>query len=123
MKKNILMLLFSVSLFSVISGSHAGMQIAFPVVITPNAISGSFGSVRNSANGVEYLYYMDNGTTLKVYAQDAAGNSASCVTADPAHFALIRGSVDTSYYRVLYDGTGTCTTFTNHNGSLFEPKQ
>lgn len=122
MKKALLLVIALMSYFGVVSVSHSGLKLTIPVSVTATSILGSFGSTRNSANNVEYLYYFDYGTSVTVYAQDSASTLASCSTSNPSHMSIIRGGVDSSYFYVTFDSTGQCTTIYNGNGSLLEPK-
>lgn len=121
MKKSLLLFVAVMTYFGMVSVSQAGAQYNLPVTVSTTNIYGSFGSARNSANTVEYFYYFDYGTNVRVSARDAAGTAASCVTTDPTHLSIIRGAVDSSYlYIAISDGN--CTSISHANGSVMEPK-
>lgn len=121
MKKSLLLLIVVMSHFVMVGISHAGAKFSLPVVVTATTIYGNFGSTRNSANAIEYFYYFDYGSSVRVYARNAAGTTASCVTTNPTHTAIIRRAVDSSYLYIALSA-GTCTSVRHANGSVMEPK-
>lgn len=122
MKKILLLAIAVMSCFGMVSVTQAGLKLTLPVTITATSVYGSFGTARNSTNAIEYLYYFDYGTSVRVFARDAVSASASCVTTNPTHLAIMRGAADSSYFYVIFDDTGQCTSISHGNGSVMEPK-
>lgn len=123
MNKILIALLLSLTLLvAFVSAAQAGFQGVYPVVLGTNVFQGSFGSARNSADNVQYLYCWDFGASGQCGARDVQGQFRSCSTNDPVHISTIRGMDDTSYIRVYFDTSGVCTRIQSLTYSATEPK-
>ena len=101
--------------------AFAGYKITVPVTVTASSFTGSYGSARNSADALQYLFCRDDGTSAFCGARDSSGVTKSCTTSNAAHLNIIRGMVDTSRVGVSFNTSGTCTSIYQVNGSYYEP--
>jgi hypothetical protein len=117
MKKSI----FAVSLLLVSGGAFAGAKFSNPVYFSGNSFQGSFGSIRNSADTIQYLYCQRRSTSASCWARNASGQYRVCNTSSPAHLDLLDSLGNSSHLYVNYDTSGTCTTLFHAIGSVYEP--
>jgi hypothetical protein len=93
----------------------------YQVEIGDGWFRGSFGSARNSCDGVQELRCADFGGYARCGARDSAGTRKMCTTNKQKHISVVRGMDDSSFIYV-YFSEGKCTRIMAHTGSQFEPK-
>lgn len=110
--------------------ASAGYQADWSVTIdyTARYADGALGSVRNSANTVEALgcvvsHTVGSNTTLQCNATDRKGNTAMCITIDPALIQVALALDGDSTLSFHWNDTGHCTRIAVADGSFMAPKR
>ncbi|AKJ08085.1 hypothetical protein ATI61_107519 [Archangium gephyra] len=105
----------------------AGSKWPYPVYINTafRSAAGAVGSVRNSADGTQYiscrLYTSGTGNAVSCYANDAAGTFVSC-TATAANYVTVMSAITSaSHIQFSYDANGNCTELQVSTSSEWEP--
>jgi hypothetical protein len=101
--------------------AFAGWKVNYPVWISHYHFQGSFGSVRNSVDNIQYIYCQDRGTDAVCSARDSNYNTVGCSTNNLILLDVIRGMDDSSFIKVYYKG-GTCSRIEAFNTSAAGPK-
>jgi hypothetical protein len=120
---------FAVAAVLFASTGHAGLKAADTVSIDSvnRTAFGAFGSVRNSANAVEFMYcyayhYASGSSTAVCSARNSAGVTLTCSsTSAPIVAAADSLSGDSQLY-FQADASGNCVFVRTLNSSQYPPK-
>jgi hypothetical protein len=104
------------------TSAFGGAKSSCPVRLGADFFTGCFGSVRNSADNIQFLYCADFGNHALCYARDDDGAVGACTTNNPTHLNVIRGMDDSSYIHLTFNAAGQCTSVRSYNYSVAEPK-
>jgi hypothetical protein len=104
------------------TSAFGGAKSSCPVRLGADNFTGCFGSVRNSADNMQFMFCADHGSYALCYARDHDGAVGACNTNNPTHLKVIRGMDDSSYIHLTYNPAGQCTSVKSYNYSVAEPK-
>jgi hypothetical protein len=112
------------------TAAWAGYKVSPAVYVnsTGRYASGAFGTARNSADSVQYLYCTVSATAgstrqAQCFAQDASYRFAGCSTSDQAMVLNVASMNSDANVFFTWDASGNCTSIYVDNGSQFEPKK
>lgn len=102
----------------------AGIKQYFPLTInaTYRYANGGLAETHNTADNVSYAECGSNSATGYCTFRDAASNTYSCFTTDPAQIAVIRSMSPDSTFSVQWDTAGVCTYVLSYASSRVAPR-
>ncbi len=102
--------------------ASAGYKHDYQAFVGEGYAGGALGSIRNSADAVQYasVQVRDN-TWAWFFVTDADGKQRSCTTVDPELIALARSVNHASHIYFEFDKSGECSSVSISNASYFEP--
>jgi len=109
------------------AGVSAGLRLTNNEVVIADAgriAAGAFGTARNSADNVQFIYcYSTGAASGGCVARDATGLTRTCTTTSAAQIAIIRALRNDAYVSFRWESSGgTCTRIDTSFGSRFAPK-
>jgi len=114
-----------ISMLFVSSMAFSGLTVNTGVITSEGYFSGSFGSSRNSANGIEYISctFTGHDNLLVCGATDRNGVSKYCYTTDPDMTKTVSSMTDSSLVIIRFETTySQCTSIRITNASYVEPR-
>lgn len=103
-----------------IAGFKTGQQVV--IADASKMANGELGTVRNSADTVQYIGCTVQGDAGSCTARNSAGLTRSCSTTETKWLNTMRALDGDSYLTFKWDANGKCTYVSVQNSSTSAPK-